>query len=75
MELYPADPRFPERHPEFDRWLIEEPAPVPGLPGLRYRFHLPPMTRVPRRIEHAVQTVAPRKWVGRYGRQLPAPPR
>ena len=71
MELYPADPGFPDRHPELERFLVQEPAPMPGLADLRYRFHLPPMTRVPRRIEHAVQTVAPRKWIGRYGRQLP----
>jgi len=71
MELYPADPGFPGRHPELERFLVEEPAPMPGLADIRYRFHLPPMTRVPRRVEHAVQTVAPRKWIGRYGRQLP----
>jgi hypothetical protein len=74
VELYPADPGFPRRHPELERFLVEEPAPMPGLADIRYRFHLPPMTRVPRRVEHAVQTVAPRKWIGRYRRQLPPPP-
>lgn len=73
LELYPADPGFPDRHPEFERWLIEEAAPMPGLGDLRYRFHLPPFSRLPRRVENAVQTVAPRKWIGRYGRQLPPP--
>lgn len=73
LEVYPVDPRFPERHPELDRWRIDEPAPMPGLPALRYRFHLPPFNRLPRFLENAVQKVAPRKWVGHYRRQLPPP--
>jgi hypothetical protein len=73
LELYPADPGFPGRHPEFERWLINEPAPMSGLPTVRYRFHLPPFTRLPRHLEDAVQAVASRKWVGQYKRELPAP--
>jgi hypothetical protein len=74
LEIYPADPAFPDRHPEFDRWLVEESAPMPGLPGLRYRFHLPPINRLARHLERATQTVAPRKWVGQYRRHQPPRP-
>ena len=73
FEVYPADPGFVARHPEFDRWRVDEPPPMPGLPGVRYRFHLPPVSRLPRYLEHAVQAVAPRKWVGHYRREQPAP--
>ncbi|CAM05408.1 hypothetical protein A8924_6583 [Saccharopolyspora erythraea NRRL 2338] len=73
LEFYPADAGFAARHPEFDRWRIEEPPSMPGLPGERYRFHLPPFSKLARSVEHAVQTVAPRKWVGHYKRELPAP--
>ncbi|MBA8825228.1 hypothetical protein FHX42_002579 [Saccharopolyspora lacisalsi] len=68
LEIYPADADFPERHPELERWRVEETAPMPGLPGVRYRFHLPPLSRLPHRMEQAVQSVAPRKWVGQYRR-------
>ncbi|RCW45202.1 hypothetical protein DFQ14_103168 [Halopolyspora algeriensis] len=71
FEFYPADPEFVHRHPELERWRIDEPAPMPGLPGVRYRFHLPPLSRLPRRLEHAVQELAPHKWVGHYRRQFP----
>ncbi len=74
LELYPADPAFPARHPELERWRVDEPAPMSGLPGVRYRFHLPPLSRLPRRLEGAVHAVAPRKWVGNYRRHLPSPP-
>ncbi|MDR7301103.1 hypothetical protein [Haloactinomyces albus] len=71
FEFYPADSAFVHRHPEFERWRVEEPAPMPGLPGIRYRFHLPPLSRLPRHLEHAVQDVAPQKWIGHYRRELP----
>ncbi|MCI2422066.1 hypothetical protein MOQ72_32005 [Saccharopolyspora sp. K220] len=73
LEVYPADPGFAARHPEFDRWLIDEPPSMPGLPGERYRFHLPPFSRLPKTLEGAVQTIAPHKWVGQYRRQSPPP--
>ncbi|MBB5155346.1 hypothetical protein [Saccharopolyspora phatthalungensis] len=74
LELYPADPGFPTRHPELERWRVEESPSMPGLPGERYRFHLPPFSRLPKELEGAVQTVAPQKWVGHYKRHLPPPP-
>lgn len=74
LELYPADPAFPARHPELERWRVEEPAPISGLPGVRYRFHLPPLSRLPHRLEEAVTASAGRKWVGHYRRHLPQPP-
>ncbi|MGP4018043.1 hypothetical protein [Saccharopolyspora sp. 5N708] len=73
LEIYPADPGFAARHPEFDRWRIDEPPSMPGLPGERYRFHLPPFSRLPKTLEGAVQKIAPHKWVGQYRRQLPPP--
>jgi hypothetical protein len=73
LEIYPADPGFDARHPELERWRIDEPASMPGLPGVRYRFHLPPFSRLPRQLEHAVQMVAAQKWVGHYKRELPKP--
>lgn len=72
LELYPADPGFGGRHPELDRWRVEEKPSLPNTPSVRYRFHLPPFTRLPRAVERAVQVVAPRKWVGHYRRHLPA---
>lgn len=75
LEFYPADSAFAARHPELERWRVEEPAPMPGLPGVRYRFHLPPLSRLPRQLERAVQHAAPRKWVGQYRRHLPQQPR
>ncbi|WP_188985420.1 hypothetical protein [Saccharopolyspora thermophila] len=74
LEFYPADPGFAARHPELDRWLVAEPPSMPGLPGERYRFHLPPFSRLPRNLEAAVQAVAPQKWVGQYKRRLPPTP-
>ncbi|GAB3276670.1 hypothetical protein GCM10027563_04030 [Parasphingorhabdus pacifica] len=71
LELYPADPGFAARHPEFDRWRIEQAAPMQGLPHVRYRFHLPPFTRLPRALEGAVRSVAANKWIGNYRRELP----
>ncbi|MCX2732271.1 hypothetical protein OOZ19_18695 [Saccharopolyspora sp. NFXS83] len=71
LEFYPADPGFGGRHPELDRWRVEEQPSLPGTSSVRYRFHLPPFTRLPRAVERAVQTVAPRKWVGHYRRHLP----
>ncbi|GAA2778677.1 hypothetical protein [Saccharopolyspora taberi] len=71
LEFYPADRGFAARHPEFERWRVEEPPSMPGLPAERYRFHLPPFSRLPRSLEHGVQAVAPRKWVGHYKRELP----
>jgi hypothetical protein len=71
FEFYPADLGFPARHPEFERWLIEEPPTVSGLPSIRYRFFLPPFGRLARDFESAVQAVAARKWVGHYWRKLP----
>jgi hypothetical protein len=73
LEIYPADPGFAVRHPEFERWRIEEPPSMPGLPGERYRFHLPPFSRLPKTLEGAVQAIAPAKWVGQYRRHLPPP--
>ncbi|SDW73597.1 hypothetical protein SAMN05216215_10052 [Saccharopolyspora shandongensis] len=73
LEIYPADPGFASRHPELDRWRVEEQPSMPGLPGERYRFHLPPFSRLPKELEDAVQTVAPQKWIGRYKRELPPP--
>ncbi|QGK71147.1 hypothetical protein GIY23_17930 [Allosaccharopolyspora coralli] len=73
LEVYPADPGFGERHPELDRWLVEDRPPMQGLPGVRYRFHLPPMNRMPRDLERAVQAFASRKWVGQYRRHTPPP--
>lgn len=73
LELYPSDDGFAARHPELERWAVEEPAPMPGLPMLRYRFHLPPFSRLSSELEGAVQDVAPRKWIGRYRRQSPPP--
>jgi hypothetical protein len=75
FELYPADHGFAARHPEFQRWLVEDQPPKRGLPMTRYRFFLPPVSKLPRQIEKAVQEVAPRKWVGRYRRQPPKPQR
>lgn len=71
LEFYPADPGFAERHPELERWRIEEPAPMRGLPGERYRFHFPPFSRLPKRFESVVQQFAPQQWVGAYRRKLP----
>ncbi|MEU6130119.1 hypothetical protein ABZ805_13200 [Saccharopolyspora sp. NPDC047091] len=71
LEFYPADRGFAARHPELDRWRVEEQPSLPETPSVRYRFHLPPFTRLPRALERAVQTVAPRKWVGHYRRHLP----
>ncbi|MDA3628618.1 hypothetical protein [Saccharopolyspora oryzae] len=73
LEFYPTDPGFPARHPELERWRITEPASMPGLPGERYRFHLPPFSRLPKALEGAVQDVAPQKWVGQYRREQPKP--
>lgn len=73
LEIYPADPGFAARHPELERWRVEEQPSMPGLPGERYRFHLPPVGRLPKTLESAVQSVAPSKWVGHYRRQLPPP--
>lgn len=75
LEFFPADGAFADRHPQFDRWLVQEPPPMRGLPGVRYRFHLPPFTRIPRTVEQAVRAVEPRKWVGSYQRQSQTPPR
>lgn len=74
LEFYPADAGFAARHPEFERWRVADPAPMPGLPDERYRFHLPPLTRLPRSLEQAVQPVAARKWLGHYQRRLPEVP-
>ncbi|MBQ6644115.1 MAG: hypothetical protein IJH84_24215 [Saccharopolyspora sp.] len=74
LEFYPADAGFSSRHPELERWLVEEPPSVADTPGVRYRFHLPPFSRVPRAVEQAVQTSAPRKWIGHYRRHLPPMP-
>ncbi|MGW3470566.1 hypothetical protein ACWDKQ_19390 [Saccharopolyspora sp. NPDC000995] len=73
LELYPADPGFATRHPELERWRVEEAPSLPGLPGERYRFHLPSFSRLPKELEGAVQAIAPQKWVGQYKRQLPPP--
>ncbi|KEI43076.1 hypothetical protein [Saccharopolyspora rectivirgula] len=73
LEFFPADPGFAERHPELDRWLVEEPPPMPDLPYERYRFYLPPISRLPKALEAAVQEVAGRKWIGQYRRELPVP--
>jgi hypothetical protein len=74
LEIYPADPGFAERHPELERWWIEEPPTVSGLPPDRYRFHLPPFSRLPKSLENATREIAPQKWVGSYRRRLPRPP-
>lgn len=74
IEFFPADGAFPDRHPELDRWLIEEPPPRQGLPTIRYRFHIPPLSGVPKAIERAMEPIAPRKWLGHYKRE-PLPPR
>lgn len=71
FELFPADSGFPARHPELERWRVEEPPPMSGLPAVRYRFHLPAFSRLPHRLEHGVQAVAPRAWVGQYRLQPP----
>lgn len=73
LELFPADPAFPERHPELERWRVEESPPMQGLPGVRYRFHLPALSRLPKQLEKGVQAAAPRAWVGQYRRRLPVP--
>lgn len=73
LEFYPADPGFAARHPELERWRVIEPASLPGMPDERYRFHLPPFSRLPRALEGAVQDVVPQKWVGHYKRSLPGP--
>jgi hypothetical protein len=73
FEFYPADHGFGARHPEFQRWLVEERPPIRGLPATRYRFFLPPLSRLPRALQTSVQEVAPRKWVGHYRRELPKP--
>ncbi|NHD18774.1 MULTISPECIES: hypothetical protein [unclassified Actinopolyspora] len=73
LELFPADPLFPERHPELERWRVEEPPPMQGLSGVRYRFHLPALSRLPKQLERGVQSAAPRAWVGQYRRRLPSP--
>lgn len=75
FELYPADQGFAARHPEFQRWLVDDRPPIRGLPVTRYRFYLPPLSRLPRQLETAVQEMAPRKWVGHYRRELPKPQR
>lgn len=74
LEIYPADPGFAERHPELERWWVEEPPTVQGLPPDRYRFHLPPFSRLPKDLEGAIKDIAPQKWVGQYRRHLPPPP-
>ncbi|MCK2243596.1 MULTISPECIES: hypothetical protein [unclassified Crossiella] len=68
LEIFPADPSFPARNPALDRWRVEEEPPMPGLPGTRYRFPFPPFTRLPKRIEQAVQEIQPKRWHGRYPR-------
>ncbi|WP_019855185.1 hypothetical protein [Actinopolyspora mortivallis] len=73
LEIFPADPGFAARYPELDRWRVEESPPMQGLPGVRYRFHLPALNRLPKRLEKAVQEAAPRVWVGQYRRKPPAP--
>lgn len=74
LEIYPADPGFAERHPEMERWWIEERPTVQGLPPDRYRFHLPPFSRLPKELERAIRDIAPQKWIGTYRRELPRPP-
>lgn len=71
LELFPSDAGFAARHPELDRWRVDEPAPMQGLPHIRYRFHLPPFTRLPRALEEAVRSVEAAKWIGHYQRELP----
>lgn len=71
LELYPAGPGFAERHPELERWWIQEPPAAPGLPGERYRFHLPAFGKLPSELESAIQDLARNKWVGHYRRTLP----
>ncbi|ASU77832.1 hypothetical protein CDG81_05355 [Actinopolyspora erythraea] len=73
LELFPADSAFPERHPELERWRVEEPPPIQGLPAVRYRFYLPALSRLPKRLEQAIQAAAPRVWVGHYRRRIPTP--
>lgn len=46
---------------------------MPDLPYERYRFYLPPISRLPKALEAAVQEVADRKWIGQYRRELPVP--
>ncbi|MHA6805435.1 hypothetical protein [Salinifilum ghardaiensis] len=74
LEFYPTDPGFAERHPDWERWRVVEPPSVSGTPGERYRFHLPPFSRVPKQLERAVRGIAPRTWIGQYRRHLPPPP-
>ncbi|TWG09090.1 hypothetical protein [Saccharopolyspora dendranthemae] len=74
LEIYPADAGFVERHPELERWWVEEPPTVQGLPPDRYRFHLPPFSSLPKELESAIKDIAPQKWVGQYRRHLPPPP-
>lgn len=74
LEFYPTDRGFAERHPDWERWRVVEPPSVSGTPGERYRFHLPPFSRLPKQLERAVRAIAPRKWIGQYRRHLPPPP-
>jgi hypothetical protein len=69
FEFFPADRGFSARHPELERWLIDDRPPRPGLPTTRYRFFLPPLSRIPKQLEESVRTMAPRVWVGKYRRE------
>lgn len=73
FEFFPAGHGFAARHPELERWLVRDTPPSRGLPSARYRFFLPPLSRLPRRLESAVQSAAGRKWLGHYRRDLPHP--
>lgn len=71
LEFYPTDPGFADRHPEWERWRVTEPPSIAGTPGERYRFHLPPFSRLPKTLEGAVRGIVPRKWIGQYRREQP----
>ncbi|KUL29259.1 hypothetical protein [Actinoplanes awajinensis] len=45
-----------------------EPPPHPGLPSERFRLPMPDASAVPARIEQAVRSYAPHRWLGTYQR-------
>ncbi|HEX6686650.1 MAG TPA: hypothetical protein VF062_28010 [Candidatus Limnocylindrales bacterium] len=64
LEIFPMRPEAGDAVSKLRPYWKALPAPMPGLPGVRWSFPLPPVTGIGERIAEGVRATQPNRWLG-----------
>lgn len=68
VEIFPVTLESMQGHTALARYRREYPAPLEGLPSVRWRIALPPVIGVARGIGRGVESFQPQRWLGWFAR-------